>query len=152
MMLHLLLHLGNECYALDVRRIVEVVPLVHCRPLAHTPPCVAGTFDYRGTLVPVIDLCRLTGASPCRALYTTRIVLVDYPAADGRSHILGLLAEQITETVKLDPTTFEDAGVCARAAPYLGGLARQDSTLIQRIDTARLLPDDLQRLLFAECT
>lgn len=152
MMLFLLLRLGSERYALDVRRIVEVVPMVRCRPLAHTPPWVAGTFDYRGTLVPVIDLCRLTGASPCRALYTTRIVLVDHTTADGGSHVLGLLAEQVTETLKLDPAAFEDAGVCAPEAPYLGGLARQDAALIQRIDIDRLLPDDVQRLLFAGCT
>lgn len=150
-MLHLLLRLGNERYALDVRRIVEVVPMVHCRPLAHTPPWVAGTFDYRGRLVPVVDLCRLTGTAPCRALYTTRTVLADYTTADGGSHVLGLLAEQVTETVKLDPATFEDAGVCVPAAPYLGGLARQDAGLIQRIDVERLLPDDVRRLLFVEC-
>ena len=151
MMLFLLLRLGSERYALDVRRIVEIVPMVHCRPLAHTPPWVAGVFDYRGRLVPVIDLCRLTGASPCRARYTTRIVLVDYTTAGHGSHILGLLAEQVTEAVKLDPAVFEDAGVCASGAPYLGGLARQNATLIQRIDVERLLPDDVQQLLFTEC-
>lgn len=151
MMLHLLLRLGSECYALDVRRIVEIVPMVHCRPLAHTPSCVAGAFDYRGALVPVIDLCVLTGTSPCRALYTTRIVLVDYAAGDGGRHILGLQAEHVTETLRMDPSSFEAAGVGVPEAPYLGGLARRDAALIQRIDVDRLLPDDVRQLLFTEC-
>ncbi|HEY9199722.1 MAG TPA: chemotaxis protein CheW [Gammaproteobacteria bacterium] len=150
-MLYLLLCMGNARYALEARRIVEVVPMVDLKPLPHSAAYVAGLFDYRGELVPVIDLCRLTADRPCRGYLTTRIVLVDYPGADGRKHILGLLAEQVTETAKLNDDDFQSSGVRQPEAQYLGPLQKSAATLIQRLEIEHLLPDELRRNLFAEC-
>lgn len=150
-MLCLLLRLGSERYALDARRIVEVVPMVALRPLPHALPYVAGLFDYRGVLVPVIDLCRLTSPRNCGAFLTTRTVLVDYPDADGRSHILGLLAEQVTETVKLKDSDFQSGGIAVDEAPYLGALIKVGDHLVQLLEIEALLPEDLRAQLFREC-
>jgi chemotaxis-related protein WspB len=150
-MLYLLLRTGNERYALEARRIVEVVPLVEFRPLPHTAPYVAGVFDYRGVVVPVVDLCRLATPHDCRARLTTRIVLVDYPGADGQPRVLGLLAEQVTETVKLKEPDFQPAGIDVPDAPFLGEFTRIDGEMVQRLVIERLLPDDLREQLFMEC-
>jgi len=150
-MLYLLLRMGTERYALEARRIVEVVPLVLLKPLPHTPPYVAGLFDYRGDWVPVIDLCQLTNEQPCAAHQTTRIILVDYPGADGRSHILGLLAEQVTETIKFKDSDFHPAGIQVPAAPYLGELVKSSGTLVQQLEIEHILPENLRETLFSEC-
>lgn len=150
-MLYLLLRMGDARYALEARRIVEVVPIVELKPLPHSAAYVAGLFDYRGVLVPVIDLCRLTHERPCRAYLTTRIVLVDYPGADDRNHVLGLLAEQVTETAKLKDTDFQPSGLRQPDAPYLGPLQKSEASLVQRLEIEQLLPDELKRNLFAEC-
>lgn len=150
-MLYLLLRMGSERYALEARRIVEVVPMVNFRPLPHAAPYVAGLFDYRGVVVPVIDLCRLATPYPCRAHLTTRIVLVDYPGADGQAKILGLLAEQVTETVKLKDSDFQTAGIQVPDAPFLGEMVRIDDAMVQHLAVERLLPEDLREQLFTEC-
>jgi len=150
-MLYLLLRMGTERYALEARRIVEVVPLVMLRPLPHTPDYVAGLFDYRGSWVPVIDLCQLTRGLPCASHQTTRIILVNYPGADGHIHILGLLAEQVTETIKLKDTDFHPAGIQVPAAPYLGELVKSADTLVQHLEIEHVLPDALRQTLFSEC-
>ena len=150
-MLCLLLRLGSERYALDARRIVEVVPMVALRPLPHALPYVAGLFDYRGVLVPVIDLCRLTSPRACGAFLTTRTVLVDYPDAEGHSHILGLLAERVTETVKLKDSDFQDSGIALDEAPYLGPLIKLGDDLVQLLEIETLLLEDLRAQLFREC-
>ncbi len=150
-MLYLLLRMGTERYALDARRIVEVVPMVDLKPMPHTPAYVAGLFDYRGTLVPVIDLCQLTSGRDCGEFFTTRIVLVDYPGTNDRIHTLGLLAEQVTETLKLNEAHFQDAGLRVADAPYLGELIKGKNSLIQRIEIDQLLPPELRQNLFTEC-
>lgn len=150
-MLYLLLRMGQARYALEARRIVEVVPMVQLKALPHSAAYVAGLFDYRGTLVPVVDLCRLTDGYACRAHLTSRIVLVDYPGADGVHQVLGLLAEQVTETAKLDAADFQPAGLRQPDAPYLGPYQRTDAALIQRLEIEHLLPDELRRNLFPEC-
>ena len=150
-MLYLLLRMGHARYALEARRIVEVVPWVELKPLPHSAAYVAGLFDYRGTLVPVIDLCRLTDGYACRDYLTSRIVLVDYSGADGIHHTLGLLAEQVTETAKLEDNDFQPSGLRQPDAPYLGPYQHNDAALVQRLEIELILPEDLRRNLFAEC-
>ena len=150
-MLYLLLRMGTERYALDARRIVEVVPMVDLKPMPHTPVYVAGLFDYRGTLVPVIDLCQLASGRSSGEFFTTRIVLVEYPGADRQTHTLGLLAEQVTETLKLNEAQFQNSGLRVADAPYLGELIKDANGLVQRIEIDQLLPAELRENLFTEC-
>jgi hypothetical protein len=56
---------GQEAFALDIRRVREVVALVRLRPISGSPDWLAGLFVYRGQAVPVLDLHRLTRAGEC---------------------------------------------------------------------------------------
>ncbi len=58
-MLTLLFNLGKDSFAVDSARVVEVIPSINLKKLAQAPVHVAGVFDYRGKIVPVVDLCRL---------------------------------------------------------------------------------------------
>ena len=71
-----------EFHAIDVARVVEVVPRINLRRLPHAPCFLAGVFDYRGKVVPVVDLGVLLGSESCRDQLSTRIILVNsHPAA-----------------------------------------------------------------------
>ena len=63
-MLFLLFELGQDRYALDVRQVAEVLPLVEFKRIPQAPPFVAGLLNYRGDPVPVIDLSQLTLSRP----------------------------------------------------------------------------------------
>ena len=52
-MLFLLFQIGQHRYALDSRRVAEVLPLVDIKEIPHAPAGVAGVFNYRGVPVPV---------------------------------------------------------------------------------------------------
>ncbi|MFM8891545.1 MAG: chemotaxis protein CheW, partial [Planctomycetia bacterium] len=43
---------GRAEYAVESRRVVEVLPMVTARPIPHLPAHVAGVFTHRGRLVP----------------------------------------------------------------------------------------------------
>jgi len=139
---------GNERYGLDVLRVIEVVPLVIFRPLPHAEPCVAGLFNYRGTMVPVIDLTVLLTGIPSRPLFSTRIILADYPDRAGGRQVLGLVAEQVTETVFCEEKDRRPAGIAVAEAPYLGDLFIHPEGAIQRVEVESLLKEALQEALF----
>ncbi|RRQ22713.1 chemotaxis protein CheW [Thiohalobacter thiocyanaticus] len=149
-MLHVLFHLDDQRYALETGRLVEVVPFVELRELPRAPACVAGLFDYRGRMVPVIDLTALALGRPSRVLHSTRILLIDYPLAEGGSRPLGLLAERVVETLKLAPEAFTDAGVEIPEAHYLGRVAHDERGLLQAIETDALLTPEVEALLFQD--
>lgn len=155
----LLLHFqaGNDRYGLDVSRVVAVIPQVILRPLPHADAAVAGIFNYHETMVPVIDLTVLLAGDASRPLFSTRIILVDYPVrpdqlektgGKGGQHILGLLAQQVTETIFCAEAELQPAGIAVEGAPYLGGFLMHPEGMIQRVLLERLLPPLLHDSLF----
>lgn len=150
-MLLLQFQAGNDRYGLDVSRIIEVIPMVIFRPLPHADPAVAGLFNYHGTMVPVIDLTVLLTGNASRFLFSTRIIMVDYPGRPGQEverHILGLLAERVTETVFYAEEDLHPTGIAVEGASYLGDLVIRADCLIQRVSIERLLPPSLRENLF----
>lgn len=149
-MLFLLFQLGNDRYALEASRVVEVLPLVELKGLPQSPPGVAGVFNYRGQPVPAMDLCTLTLQRPAQECLSTRIIVVRCPGAEGQSHLLGLIAEQATETLRRNRQDFVNAGLKLEGAPYLGPVAVDAQGMIQWIHEDRLLPDPVRESLFTQ--
>ena len=147
-MLFLLFRLGKDRYAIEAKRVVEVLPMLAAKQIPQAPPAVRGVFDFRGQPVPLVDLSQMALGRPAREQLSTRIVLVDYPDGRGGTRLLGLLAEQVTETLRRNPEEFPDSGVELPDAPWLGPVASDPGGLVQRIDVAQLLTPDVRALLF----
>lgn len=148
-MLLVVFHAGEERFGLEAGQIVEIVPLVRLGPVEHAPAWVAGLFNYRGTVTPVIDVSMLLKGEPARNLLSTRILLVAYPDPGGAEHLLGLLAERVLETITCTPDDFQRTGIHTPEAPYLGDMLVEGGGMLRRITLAGLLPPEVQKLLFA---
>ncbi|MEJ2653570.1 MAG: chemotaxis protein CheW [Gammaproteobacteria bacterium] len=129
----LLLRLGADCYALDARQVVEVIPVVRLKRIPPAPAYVAGMFNYRGKPVPVIDLCQLVEGRAAHVVLSSRIIMVNYPVA-GESHLLGILAEGTTEVVRREGVRFLSADFEMPGSPYLGRVIQDADGLIQEIE------------------
>ncbi len=149
-MLFLLFELGDDRYALDVRQIAEVLPLVGVKQIPGAPVAMNGLFNYRGAPVPVIDLGQLTVGRPSARRLSTRIVLVHYPDETGQTHLLGLIAERATQTGRYEPEDFAASGVTSDGSSYLGPVATDAHGLLQWINPRTLLPPSLRDLLFKQ--
>lgn len=149
-MLFLVFQLDAERYALEAAAVAAVLPQLEVRRLPQAHPAVAGVFGYRGEVVPLVDLCRLALGRPARTAMSTRIVLADYLDRNGAARRLGLLAERVLDTVRLQPQDFVPSGVDQPQARYLGPVARDAHGLLQRIGVRELLPEDVHELLFRQ--
>jgi chemotaxis-related protein WspB len=167
-MLFLIFELGHDRYALPAAPIVEVLPVVRIKRVPHAPAGVIGVFDYHGAPVPVIDLSELTLGRPSAPRLSTRLIVVSYPDRRGQnqghghgqgqgkdqdqseSHLLGLIAERATDTMRRDPADFVASGITTGRAPYLGHVTTSSHGVVQRIDVETLLPDDVRESLFEQ--
>lgn len=140
-MLMLVFYVDKNMYAIESSRVVEVIPRLTYREVHHVPDYVAGVFNYRGSIVPVIDLCRLIRGTPSKDFLSTRVMMVSYPQPDGAVQYVGLMAERVIETVTKSPTDFKDTGIQTNAAPYLGGIITDKKGMIQRIRLEQLFSD-----------
>jgi len=151
------LQLGERAYAMPCNHILEIVPLTALEPVPGAPPYVAGQFDYRGQVVPVIDLRQLVTDEPCRAVLSTRIVVVEQTEAPGERRAIGLIAERVTETLSKEPSDFKGVGVEVEGHRFLAGIFMGERGMIHLVDldslcdalrTRSLTSDVLRQLLF----
>lgn len=141
--LFLVFYIGDERFALPATEVVEVLPRLPLKPVAHTPVWVAGVFSHRGHMVPVIDISAMTFGQTSVARTSTRLVLVNY-----RGHMLGLMLEQASDTVRCDPAEFQPYGVDNHDAPYLGPVRKDHLGLLQWLSVDDLLSPAESALLF----
>ncbi len=138
-MLMLLFYIGNNLYAIESSRVVEVIPRVCYREVHHVPNYVAGLFNYRGAIVPVIDLCHLVRGTPSRANLSTRVFIVSYPSQeDNTLQYIGLMAERVIKTVKKSASDFLPSGIKNSEASYLGEMIMDEKGMIQHINLEQL--------------
>jgi chemotaxis-related protein WspB len=165
-MLFLIFELGPDRYALPAAQIAEVLPVVRIKRVPHAPAGVIGVFNYHGAPVPVIDLSELTFGRPATPRLSTRLIVVSYPdrrdrdhgqdqdnddgQTQGQSHLLGLIAERATDTMRRDPADFVASGVTTGRAPYLGRVTTSSHGVVQRIDVDTLLPHAVRESLFEQ--
>jgi len=148
--LFLLFQLGKDRYALEARRVVEVLPFLDLKRVPQAPRGFAGIFNYRGRPVAAIDLCELTLGQLAADRLSTRIVVVQFPDRQGQQRLVGLVAERATETLRRDPKDFVDPGVRVPAAPYLGPVLMDDRGTIQLIYEEHLMSDQVRELVLTD--
>ena len=136
-MLHLLLQIAGARHALDTSAVIEVLPLVCVQSLAPPVPGVAGVLDYRGVMVPVVDLCLRFSGTPTAPRLGTRLILVSTPgSSDAARPGAAVLVERVLGTAKLKPELLlsEEASGDGRR------LAKDALGFIQFLDLAACLP------------
>ena len=145
-MLLLIVKLGPERYAIETNRVAEVIPRVRLREVPHAPDFVVGLFVFRGEVVPVIDLRKLMWGRECELFLNTRIVLVRLD--DNR--LLGLLAEDVTDTRQSTELTHVETGIEVEKAPYLSSMGVGEGVgMVQLIDIYKLLDQKARELLYS---
>lgn len=152
-MLMLLFYIGDERYAISAKSVVEVVPMVALKKVYHAPEYVAGLFNYRGQIVPVIDLCHLIQNQSCNLHLSTRIIMINYLISDGKnnvSRLLGLMAERVTETMNQPENQLIPPTISVDKSAYLGGIINDEKGMIQYLRVENLLPDSQQAYLLPE--
>jgi len=144
--LMLLLSAGQHRYALPCRRVREVIANVNLQPLPNAPAFVAGVFNYRGLVTPVLDACRLLAGQPCAARLSTRIVLFDCKLPRTQTtRAAGLLAERVTDTRRLDRKKSAQTGFAE-----LGEVVIDEGQMITLLDLDVLVAKVFTPLLQAE--
>lgn len=137
-MLTLLFYIGDVKYTIKCDRVREIAPLVKLKQIPHSPDFFAGYFNYRGLIVPVIDLCQLIEGRPSKKRLSTRIILVDYLRKNNTPYILGLIAERVTETSLKSDQDFTTPGIRSTKVPFLGGIVMEQKQMIQYIDLDKI--------------
>jgi len=137
-MLALMFQVGHDTVAVDVRHVREVVPRVRLSVVNGSPAWMAGVFVYRGQVVPVVDLHKLTGAGECPPHLSSRIILFPWPVNAPES-LVGLLATQVAEIREISEGNLQSTSSGSRGQPSLGQALPDGHGIIRILDPEWLL-------------
>lgn len=99
---------GDVEYAVEIARVKEIANPLGVVALPHPPPAVVGVADYRGEVVPVVDLRERFGLPTATPTRRTKWIVID---VSGR--LVAIVVDAVTEV-------FGSAGAGLRPAPPLG--------------------------------
>jgi purine-binding chemotaxis protein CheW len=132
--------IGDEHYGLELSKTREIIEYsgITCVPLM--PSFMRGIINLRGEVVPVIDLAVRLGRKPIDVQKRTCIIVVELENNDQR-HVLGLLADAVSEVIELSADNIEDApsfGANIRA-DFIQGIAKLGEEFVVLLDASKAL-------------
>lgn len=136
--------LGHEAYAVDVRKVQEIIRLTSITGVPQMPEFIRGVINLRGKIIPVIDLRIRFGLSTADITDHTCIVVVQIHTGAGGRRETGLIVDSVEEVLNLtaqeiEPTPDFGAQVDTR---YLLGMAKVRDVVKMLLDIDRVLGAD----------
>jgi len=105
---YLTFKIDGEAYATEITKVREVLEHTKVTRVPRTPECMQGVINLRGSVVPVIDLRLQFGLQSAEVTVDTCIIIVEVNV-DGKSTVLGALADSVQEVIDLRPDQLEPA-------------------------------------------
>lgn len=149
-MLLILFKINDYSFGIDADKIVSVIPSIDLKPILGAPNFIAGFFDFHGSLVPVMDIKMLTVQEQCQRRLSTRITLVKYETRHYEKHLLGIMAENMTDLIEIDDKELKDMWINTNKALQMGKVFEHEGRIIQCVDFYRVIPEDLEKKIFNE--
>lgn len=123
--------LRGETFALEASLVREVLDLLHETDVPGAPPFVGAVINFRGRVIPLVDLRVAFDMGTAEPTIDSRIVVIEHDL-DGEPTLIGLRADKVHEVTSIARDITEDAprvGLKWRA-DFIRLLARRDGDVI----------------------
>jgi purine-binding chemotaxis protein CheW len=132
----LVFDLNGEAYGVDIGSIREIVRMQEITRVPRAPEFIEGVINFRGKVIPVIDLRTRFSMQSVEATDERRIVVVDVGGQD-----IGMVVDAVTEVSRVSAASIEppSAVITTNGSGYLTGIVKTDARLIMLLDIARVI-------------
>ncbi len=149
---YLSFQLGDEMFAADVGKVLEILELCPITKVPRSPDYMRGVINLRGKVLPVLDTRIKFGLSETVDSVDTCIVVLDVDM-DGESLHLGALVDSVEEVLELGASDIEPPpSLGSKFNPeYLHGMVKQDDVFIMVLNVDKVFNSN-ELILAAEAT
>lgn len=141
-------HIGAESYAVDLKRVEEILPVPVLTPLPRAPTFLEGVVRLRGEVLPVVDARKrlqvTSVATPAlkpsgKPKRTERLVVCRIG-----TRRVGVLVDAVTQVQRVQRNSLRPAPLANRpgAAPHVLGVTGEGDHLTLLLDIKALLTED----------
>ena len=142
---YLTFNLEDDIYALgvaDVREVMEL-ELNHVTKIPRTPDYLRGVINVRGSVVPVIDMRIKFNMEKQETTIDSCIIIIEIPL-NGKTTILGILADSVHEVIDLAPEQIEAAPEIGNQlrTEFIAGIGKKDDRFIIILKIDKILTSE----------
>jgi purine-binding chemotaxis protein CheW len=133
------LKIGTESFAISVYKVLEIIQLENLTKVPNCSDFVPGVLNFRGSIVPVIDMHRRFNAET--PLSADRMVVVVDIVNKEKNVLMGLLVDEVTDVIEFEYKSIKsvpDLGIKYNPE-FLDGFIEQDGKFIMVLNIDRVL-------------
>ena len=136
---YVVFNLKEEEFGIDIMNVKEIIPYAKSIKVPNTPDFIEGIINYRGNVIPIINLRKRFKLGDQEISKDTRIIVI---ALENKE--IGFVVDEASQTLRLnedqiDPTPDIISGVDKR---YIIGVGKVDERLLILIDLEKILTDE----------
>jgi len=146
-MLVLEFNIGDEKYGLKAIEIIEIIPLVELKKIPLSEPLILGLLNYRGSPTLIIDLSQIFEKKYSNKSLSTRIIIINHKTKNNQSHLIGIVAEKITDIINLDESKLTHSQVQKNSHSPLNLIYKKNNHFIQLVKTENIIPETINNKL-----
>jgi len=136
---------AGQLFVIESTQIVEIIPLVELTQVPSTANYIAGIFNYRGDLIPVIDISFLLFQKPAKELICTRIIITETEHHENK-YYTAIIAEKVNQTITACKADMKQHNLANNDSPYIRNVFKYNNENIQLIDINKLVPARMTEL------
>lgn len=141
--------LKEETYAVDVRKVREIIRMTNITRVPQMPDFVRGVINLRGKIIPVVDLRLRFGFCDPTVTEHTCIVVVQIQIGASLRRETGLIVDSVEEVLNLAAAEIEETPDFGTEVDtrYLLGVAKSKGLVKLLLDLDRILaPEEAEAL------
>jgi purine-binding chemotaxis protein CheW len=135
--------LGNEHFAIDVLRIMEILEMPRITKVPQASEHLLGVVNLRGRALPVIDARLRFGFNPMETTVNTCILVLNVSMNDGFLTV-GALVDSVSKVFDVDENQIQPSPVIGASykADFIKGMIREKDQFMMLLDVDKVFPTD----------
>ena len=135
--------LGQEQYGVDILKVQEIRGWETLREMHDVPSYIKGVLDFRGRIIPIVDLRIRFGVEPVEYLPTTVVIVL----SRGDGDMMGVVVDAVSDVLSIRSDDIKPAPRLGALIDneYVTGMVSMEQGMVMLIDAERLIdPDELE--------
>lgn len=134
--------LADEHYAVDIRKVKEIIKVMHITRVPKSAPYVEGVINLRGRVLPVLNL-RKRFNMPETEGSTKRFLVVEHNGA-----LVGLIVDAVDEVLEFTEDMVLPPPLLSRTfnREFLEGIVKRQDDIVILLSIEKLLDKEIERL------
>jgi len=132
---YVIFKLDKEEYAIDINNVNEISEYVECTKVPNAPSFINGIINYRGNVVPVVNLREKFELPFSEVSENTRIIIF---VMKGKQ--IGILVDDASQVITINDKNIEEAPsiIVNTEEKFISGIGKVDNRMIIILDMENL--------------